>query len=50
MVRQEKTKRRAEYKPGDLILVKVFNRRKLDPYFTGPFNNSKTTIKHHNCM
>jgi len=24
------------YKPGDLILVKIFNRRKLDPYFTGP--------------
>jgi len=24
------------YKPGDLVLVKVFNRRKLDPYFTGP--------------
>ncbi|KAG4096636.1 hypothetical protein H8356DRAFT_1326287 [Neocallimastix lanati (nom. inval.)] len=35
--RRKQIKRlRACYKPGDLVLVKVFNRRKLDPFFTGP--------------
>jgi len=24
------------YKSGDLVLVRYFNRRKLDPYFLGP--------------
>jgi len=32
---------RSEYKPGDLILVRVFNKRKLDPYFTGPLEIAK---------
>jgi len=27
---------KGDFKPGDLVLVKVFNRRKLDLYFTGP--------------
>jgi len=33
---EEKKIRRlkSNYKPGDLVLVKVFNRRKLDPFFT----------------
>ena len=35
---------RAKYKPGDLILVKVFNRRKLDPYFTGPLRIVKREL------
>ena len=34
--RRQIRRMRAEYQPGDLVLVKVFNRRKLDPYFTGP--------------
>lgn len=29
-------KLRADFKPGDLILKKDFNRKKLDPYFIGP--------------
>jgi len=35
---------RAEYKPGDLVLIKVFNRRKLDPYFTGPMKIVKREL------
>jgi len=27
---------RSEFKPGDLVLIRNFNRRKLDPYFIGP--------------
>ena len=27
---------RSEFKPGDLVLVRNFNRRKLDPYYIGP--------------
>jgi len=34
--RKQIRRMRSDYKPGDLVLVKVFNRRKLDPYFTGP--------------
>ena len=35
--RRKQIKRmRAKYKPGDLVLVKLFNRKKLDPFFTGP--------------
>ena len=35
--RRKQVKRlKAEYKPGDLVLVKYINRRKLDPYFLGP--------------
>jgi len=35
--RRKQIKRmKGDFKPGDLVLVKVFNRRKLDPYFTGP--------------
>jgi hypothetical protein len=35
---------RAEYKPEDLIPVKVFNRRKLDPYYTGPLKIVKREL------
>jgi len=34
--RKQIRRMRAKYKPGDLVLVKLFNRRKLDPFFTGP--------------
>ena len=34
--RKQMKRLKSDYKPGDLILVRVFNRRKLDPYFTGP--------------
>lgn len=34
--RKQIRRMRSEYKPGDLVLVRVFNRRKLDPFFTGP--------------
>jgi len=27
---------KADYKPGDLVLVRLINRKKLDPYFLGP--------------
>ena len=27
---------KAQYKPGDLVMVKLINRRKLDPFFIGP--------------
>eukprot|EP00833_Pecoramyces_ruminatium_P001282 jgi/Orpsp1_1/1175314/evm.model.c7180000053383.2 len=27
---------KAEYKPGDLVLIRTINRRKLEPYFVGP--------------
>jgi len=27
---------RKSFKPGDLVLIRNFNRRKLDPYFIGP--------------
>jgi len=34
--RKQLRRRRSKYKPGDLVLVKLINRRKLDPYFIGP--------------
>lgn len=35
--RRKQIKRlKSNFNPGDLVLVKVFNRRKLDPFFTGP--------------
>jgi len=34
--RRQIRRMRGEYKPGDLILVKHFNRRKLDPFFIDP--------------
>ena len=35
--RRKQVKRlKANYKPGDLVLIKYINRRKLDPYFLGP--------------
>ena len=34
--RKQIRRMRSNYKPRDLVFVKVFNRRKLDPYFTGP--------------
>ena len=35
--RRKQIKRlRSEFKPGDLVLIRNFNRRKLDPYFIGP--------------
>ena len=43
--RRKQVKRlRKEYKPGDLVLVKVFNRRKLDPFFTGPLKIVKREL------
>jgi len=43
--RRKQIKRlRACYKPGDLVLVKVFNRRKLDPFFTGPLEIVKQEL------
>ncbi len=43
--RRKQIKRmRACYKAGDLVLVKVFNRRKLDPYFTGPLRIAKQEL------
>ena len=35
---------KSNYKPGDLVLVKVFNRRKLDPFFTGPLKIIKQEL------
>ena len=29
---------------GNLVLVKIFNRRKLDPYFTGPLKIIKKEL------
>ena len=34
--RKQLRRLRSDYKPGDLVLVKFFNRKKLDPYFIGP--------------
>lgn len=34
--RKQIKKMRSEYKPDDLILIKHFNRKKLDPFFIGP--------------
>jgi len=43
--RRKQIKRlRARYKPGDLVLVKVFIRRKLDPFFTGPLKIVKQEL------
>ena len=43
--RRKQIKRmRSDYKPGDLVLVKVFNRRKLDPFFTGPLQIVKREL------
>jgi len=27
---------KADYNPGDLVLVRLINRRKFDPFFLGP--------------
>ena len=43
--RRKQIKRmKSSYKPGDLVLVKVFNRRKLDPYFSGPLQIVKKEL------
>jgi len=34
--RKQMKRMKAEYNPGDLVLVKLINRRKLDPFFLGP--------------
>ncbi len=35
--RRKQMKRiKADYNPGDLVMVKLINRRKLDPFFVGP--------------
>ena len=34
--RKQMKRLKSEYKPGDLVLIKFINRRKLDPYFIGP--------------
>ena len=45
MDRRRQMKRlRADFKPGDLILIKTFNRRKLDPYFIGPLKIVKREL------
>jgi len=35
---------RADFKPGDLILIRAFNRSKLDSYFIGPQKNVKREL------
>jgi len=35
---------RSRFQPGDLVLVKVFNRRKLEPFFTGPLQIVKQEL------
>jgi len=42
--RKQIRRMRVEYKPGDLILVRVFNKRKLDPYYTGPLKIVKREL------
>ena len=43
--RRKQIKRmRANYQPGDLVLVRVFNRRKLDPFFSGPLKIVKQEL------
>jgi len=32
-----------KYKPGDLVLIRYINRKKLDPYFIGPFRVLKSS-------
>ena len=45
MDRRKQMKRlRADFKPGDLILIRAFNRRKLDPYFIGPLKIVKKEL------
>ena len=45
MDRRKQMKRlRADFKPGDLILIRAFNRRKLDPYFIGPLKIVKREL------
>jgi len=34
--RKQMKRLRANYNPGDLVMVKLINRRKLDPFFVGP--------------
>jgi len=34
--RNQVRRMRSKYQPGDLVLVRTINRRKLEPYFTGP--------------
>ncbi|OUM61906.1 hypothetical protein PIROE2DRAFT_11973 [Piromyces sp. E2] len=43
--RRKQIKRmKSNYKPGDLVLVKVFNRKKLDPFFHGPLKIVKKEL------
>jgi len=42
--RRQIKRMKSNYKPGELVLVKVFNRRKLDPYFTGPLKIIKQEL------
>jgi len=32
-----------KYKPGDLVLIRYIGRKKLDPYFIGPFKVLKAS-------
>jgi len=32
-----------KYKPGDLVLIRYINRKKLDPYYIGPFKVLKAS-------
>jgi len=34
--RNQMKRMKANYNPGDLVLIRLINRRKLDPYFVGP--------------
>jgi len=36
---------RSEYKPGRPSIVKAFNKRKFDPYFSGPIKIYKKKKK-----
>jgi len=42
--RKQMRRLKAEYKPGDLVLIKLINRRKLDPYFVGPMKIVKKQL------
>jgi len=42
--RKQIKRMRSSFKPGDLVLIRVFNRRKLDPFFTGPLKIVKQEL------
>lgn len=42
--RIQKKRMKRQYKPGDLILVRIVSRKKLEPYFYGPLKVIKTEM------